>query len=82
MCVCVCVCFIRMLYKKKNALFVSDQILLHCTKVAILWQFIYALLGIKWVMPFMVWILCWEKEEENLENSFFVLVLDNLEGEK
>ena len=28
----------------------NDHILLHCTKVVILWLLIYALFGIKWMM--------------------------------
>lgn len=27
-------------------------------------------------------IFCWEKEEESLESSFIVLILDHMEGEK
>lgn len=33
--------------------------------------------------PFeLEWIICWEKEEKNLESCFFVLILDYMEGGK
>ena len=68
----------------------SDNILLHCSKARILWQLIFALFDVRWVMNSLVrrlielrrffrWL---KKKEKGLENCFFMPFLDHLEGEK
>lgn len=72
--------------KKKET---TNHILLHCSRAIMLWQLIYVLWSIVGDVilgrrcPYkLAQIFCWEGEEESLENSYFVFMLDHMEEEK
>ena len=67
-----------------------NHILLYCLKADYLWQLIYALFGVQWVMHSSVRgaLLSWhrsfvgQKRKKGLEDCSIVFVLNNLMGEE
>ena len=68
----------------------SNHILLHYLKARILWQLIFALFDVQWVMNSLVrgLLLNWggsfvgRKRKKGLESCSFIYFLDHLEGKK
>ena len=56
----------------------SDHSLLHCLKARILWQPIFALFGVEWVMHSLVG----KKKKEKAWRLLLYAFLDHLEGEE
>ena len=50
-----------------------DHLLVHCTKTGILWQLVFSLFGIKWVMPDSVKevLLSWQGNFVGKKEFFF-----------
>lgn len=68
-----------------------DHILLHCIKARVLWQLIFALFNVQWVMHSsirgrvsskLVWFFYCKKKKKDLESCSIMRVLDLMEGEK
>ena len=51
-----------------------DHLLVHCTKTGILWQLVFSLFGIKWVMPDSVKevLLSWQGNFVGGKKKFFL----------
>ena len=61
----------------------NDHILLHCLKARMLWQLIFALFDMQWVIHSFVRGAHWQKMEKKcLESCSFMPFLVHLEGEK
>lgn len=70
----------------------GEHILLHCTKARILWQLVFSLFGIAWVLHSSIkttlltlklaWTFHWEEEEDSLKSRSFMFILDYLERKK
>ncbi|RVW43416.1 Transposon TX1 uncharacterized 149 kDa protein [Vitis vinifera] len=67
-----------------------NHLLLHCSRTRVLWDLIFALFGVSWVMPFSVrdTLLSWngyflgKKSQEGMESCPSSHFLDGLEGEE
>ena len=67
-----------------------DHILIHCTKARVLWELLFAIFGVNWVLPFSVrdTLLGWrgfnmgKKRRKVWKAAPFVSFLGDLEGKK
>ena len=66
-----------------------DRLLLHCTKTRVIWDLLFTLFRVSWVLPSSVretllnaWFICRQKAQEGVESNSFLHILAGLEGEK